>query len=189
MRSPSATSRNHPSLQTRVSVKSGPSHPHDDPGTQTRRRSVTRCSGDYVATNRWLTKGCSREEQGAAISPTSKGWKGTNVLKLTIAHPPQRSHDQVMKPVNRQRPAPDGGPKVKQLSKVVKGFSKALKGFRTVADRACDSPLVLQGKQRKRRHLLLPATTLQWPHTTKVNQRNHTSTRRTKPTNTTTRDA
>jgi hypothetical protein len=35
MRSPSATSRHHPSLQTKVSVNSGPSHPHDDPGTQT----------------------------------------------------------------------------------------------------------------------------------------------------------
>jgi hypothetical protein len=33
-RSPSATSWDHPSLQTRVSVMSGPSHSHDDPGTQ-----------------------------------------------------------------------------------------------------------------------------------------------------------
>jgi hypothetical protein len=57
-----------------------------------RRRSVTRRSSDYVATNRWLGKGCSREEQGAVTSPTSKSWKGTSVLKLTIAHPPQRSH-------------------------------------------------------------------------------------------------
>jgi hypothetical protein len=35
MRSPSSTSRNHPSLQTRVLVNFEPSHPHDDPGTQT----------------------------------------------------------------------------------------------------------------------------------------------------------
>jgi hypothetical protein len=35
MRSPSAPGRNHPSPHTKVSVNSGPSHPHDDPGTQT----------------------------------------------------------------------------------------------------------------------------------------------------------
>jgi hypothetical protein len=36
MRSPSATSRHHPSLQARVSVNSAPSHLHDDdPGAQT----------------------------------------------------------------------------------------------------------------------------------------------------------
>jgi hypothetical protein len=35
MRSPGATSRNHPSLQTKVAVESGPSHPHHEPGTQT----------------------------------------------------------------------------------------------------------------------------------------------------------
>jgi hypothetical protein len=34
MRSPSATGRNHPSLQTKVSVNSGPSHSHNDSGTQ-----------------------------------------------------------------------------------------------------------------------------------------------------------
>jgi hypothetical protein len=28
-----------------------------------------------------------------------------------------------MKPVNRKRPAPDGGPKANKLSKVVKGFN------------------------------------------------------------------
>jgi hypothetical protein len=37
-----------------------------------RRRSVTPCSGDYVATNGWLTKGCSREEQGAVVQPHFK---------------------------------------------------------------------------------------------------------------------
>jgi hypothetical protein len=31
---------------------------------------------------------------------------------------------QAMKPVNRKRPAPDGGPKANKLSKVVKGFER-----------------------------------------------------------------
>jgi menaquinone-dependent protoporphyrinogen IX oxidase len=33
MRSASSTSRHHPSLQTKVLVKTGQSHAHDDPGT------------------------------------------------------------------------------------------------------------------------------------------------------------
>jgi hypothetical protein len=48
-----------------------------------KKKCVTRRTGDYVATNRWLTKGCSREEQGAVHQPHTKGWIGTNVLKLT----------------------------------------------------------------------------------------------------------
>jgi hypothetical protein len=68
-----------------------------NPILEERRRSVTRRSSDYIATNRWLGKGCSREEQGAVTSPTSKGLNGTNVLKLTIAHPPQRSPPHVEK--------------------------------------------------------------------------------------------
>jgi hypothetical protein len=50
---------------------------------------------------------------------------------------------QGTKPVNRKRPAPA----VQRLTNFQR-LSKALKG-RTVADRACDSPLLLQGKQRK----------------------------------------
>jgi hypothetical protein len=94
-------------MLTKVSVTFNPSHPHDDPGTKTtsqkkkqytahtvrrRRTSVARRLRDYVVMSRWLRKGCSREEQGTVTSPTSKGWNGTNVLKLTIAHLPQRSH-------------------------------------------------------------------------------------------------
>jgi hypothetical protein len=40
MRSPSTTSGNHPSLQIKVSVKAGPSHPHDDPGAHTTSRQI-----------------------------------------------------------------------------------------------------------------------------------------------------
>jgi hypothetical protein len=51
MRFLSATSRNHPSLQTKVSFHSGPSDPHDDPGTQTTTPTtrVTSLAGETAA--------------------------------------------------------------------------------------------------------------------------------------------
>ena len=48
-----------------------------------KKKCVTPRTGNYVATNGWLAKGCSREEQGAVNQPHTKGWIGTNVLKLT----------------------------------------------------------------------------------------------------------
>lgn len=78
-------------------------------------KSVTRCTRDYVATNRWLGKGCSRKEQGGRHeTPTPKGsnaLKGYNMFNHSICPPTTVVTWQAMKPVNRKRPAPDGGPK------------------------------------------------------------------------------
>jgi hypothetical protein len=131
-------------------------------GREVRRRSVTRRSRDYFATNRWLGKGCSREEQGAVTSPTGGEKKKKCYTALTRlrrneplasewvqqgrtrgCHQPhfkklerdERAEAnicpsatevtwQAMKPVNRKRPAPDGGPKANKLSKVVRGFER-----------------------------------------------------------------
>jgi hypothetical protein len=57
-------------------------------------------------------EGCNREEQGAVTSPTPKGWNGTNVLKLTIAHPPQRrmrlQEEEAVTPCTRDYVATNG---------------------------------------------------------------------------------
>ena len=54
-----------------------------------KKKSVTRRTRDYVATNRWLGKGCSRKEQGGRHeTPTPKGsnaLKGYNMFNHSIS--------------------------------------------------------------------------------------------------------
>jgi hypothetical protein len=97
-------------------------------GRRRRRRSVTPCSGDYVATNGWLTKGCSREEQGAVVQPHFKRLERDERAEDNKWPPKQRCV--------RPRTAPNSSKVHRQAGS-------------TVADRACDSPLGLQGKDRK----------------------------------------
>jgi hypothetical protein len=85
-----------------------------------RRRSVTPCSGDYVATNGWLTKGCSREEQGAVVQPHFKRLERNERAEDNKWPPKQRCV--------RPRTAPNSSKVHRQAGS-------------TVADRACDSPL------------------------------------------------
>jgi hypothetical protein len=62
VRSPRATSRNRLSLQTEVLVDLGPSHPHDDPGTQTQAEKRCLLGLLILGANRHPSRNCSKFE-------------------------------------------------------------------------------------------------------------------------------
>jgi hypothetical protein len=109
--------------------------------------AVTPCTRDYVATNGWLSfwkkkKKCytaltrlrrneplarERVQQGRTRGCHQPHFKKLERDERAEANNCPSATEvtwQAMKPVNRKRPAPDGGPKANKLSKVVKGFER-----------------------------------------------------------------